>query len=82
MFAYVTKTIERTQQQDVTEEKTIEINDKPVRKQQGSFKRKRKFVNNVKTHEKLSFALFGIVICQFVFNTFYVIELVFKAIQE
>jgi len=80
VFSYVTKTIERTQEQDVPKKQTIQINDKPVRKnsRKESFKRKRKFVDNVKRHEKLSFALFGIVICKFVFNTFYVVELIFK----
>ena len=39
---------------------------------------KRKFIQRLKRHEKLTFALFGIVILYFFCNTFYVIELSFK----
>ena len=41
-------------------------------------KSKRKFIQRLKRHEKLTFALFGIVILYFFCNTFYVIELSLK----
>jgi len=75
VFTYVTKTIERTQIEDAVTERTISINDTPVNKRS---KTKPKFFERMKRHEKLSFALFGIVICKLVFNSFFVIELIFK----
>ena len=77
VFVYVTKTIERTQQEDILTEKTITINGKNSDK---SGTKKHRFFDKMKRHDKLSFALFGIVLQKCLCNSFYIIELILKAV--
>jgi hypothetical protein len=65
VFTHVTKTIEKTS--------LFQMNEKDENP-----KSKRKFIQRLKRHEKLTFALFGIVILYFFCNTFYVVELSLK----
>ena len=77
VFAHVTKTMEMTRQDDILTEKTITINGKSVKK---SGTKKHKFFDKMKRHEKLSFALFGIVFKKFLCNSFFIIELSLKIV--